>query len=133
MFDNYKLGLDIFGLDDISSELRKMTLTGKIDLKHTVKVDLDKSNPTEAVVFICPLLEAAVTIDVVRSECRRLNDPIVKAYINRGKRWERLRDTDVLTIVNEKFKGVLNPEIFREKEIEEEPTEIIPLAPTKVL
>lgn len=134
----YKLGINLFDLDQVDPDLRKKLLVDKegkerVNRANAVHVELDRISPTMAVVFTCDILTAALVIDILRSECRRLGKELIRGYINRGgESWARLLSRQVLTILDENRKPQLNPEIFRPDEPVEPSEPIAPLEPERM-
>jgi len=130
----YKLALNLFDTDRMAPELRSKLLAGKVNLKETVNVDLDRVQTSVAIVFTCDLLTAALVIDIVRSEDRKVNGPLTRAYINRGgTAWSRLPNNVVLTVAEAGKPTRLNPQIFAEKEEEVVLLPLIPRKPKKLI
>lgn len=89
-----RLGLSIFDLDVLHPDVRRILLGGKLSLvkDQVARIDGDAVAP-----FRCPLIEAAIAADLVRSECRRVGDPPPRLYISLASAWRRLPAEAVLT------------------------------------
>lgn len=104
-----RLAVNVFDLTRIPAMVRGLLLDGKVDT--TKPLFMDKERPDElGVEFICDLLNAAATCDVLRNEGRRSGVPM-RAYIRQRGSWTRLPHSAVLTeIVGDTC--VLNTELF---------------------
>lgn len=134
-----KLGINLFDIMSVNPFIRSVLLVGKVDLSKAIP--LDPNRPDERLIeFSCPLLEAAMTLDLIRNEGRQEQQTdghgiICRAYIKKGETWSKLPVHAVLAIANEKTpdtsewtptsQWILNPTYFPIVE------EIAPLAPPK--
>ena len=115
-----KIALNLFDLERLDPWFRqKMDLKRKLDMDRPIKTDWDRVETKDevALVFTCPLLEAALTCDLIRNYNRSVGDWPVRLYIKK-KSWARVPSYRILTVL-ENGKAALNPLVF--------PTEI-PLA-----
>lgn len=116
-----RLGINLWDIDHINPFIRDIALKGKIDT-NAKPILIDKHRPDETCVpFTCDLLNAALTLDILRQEQQNTNDPPIRAYIYR-RVWSRLPNAAVLTLVDN-GKTLLSPEVFREPQ----DTEPLPL------
>lgn len=120
-----RLAINLFDLDLIDETMRSMLLLSRLDLEKPIKISQDNIQET-AVRFKCDILTAATACDILQSERRKLNDPEVRLYLNRGNGWYRLGSGRILTVlVGDKPK--LNPAIFGALRLETNLA--VPLAP----
>ena len=91
-----RLAVSVFDLDPIHAVVKAM-LAGRVDFRReaVVKVGKDAAAP-----LICSLLDAAVVLDLLRSECRRVGDPAPRVYVRRDGRWSAVPPETVLTVLN---------------------------------
>lgn len=106
-----RLAVALADLDRVDPSIRGKLLAGRLDLTSTVRVGQDRMEDVPAVVFICPLLEAAIICDVLRSHDRKAGDPPTGIYINKAASWSRVTNNTVLTVLVD-GKARLNPVIF---------------------
>ncbi len=105
-----------------------MLVAGRLDLSTVLRVGQgEKIDDVAAVPFRCPLLEAAIVCDVLRSNARRLGHPPPELYISRdGGRWVRITYSTVLTIVSA-GKTKLHPKVFPTEAVMGPPPKVRPL------
>lgn len=114
-----RLAIWLDDIDRIAPELRDKLLSGRLDLTQTVRVgrgELQRHKSVPALVFTCPLLEAALVCDIIRSHDRKAKERPTELYINRGTSWARLIYSAVLTAVVD-GKVILNPAVFPNVEV----------------
>lgn len=102
------LGLWLDDVAGLGADLRIMLrLAERLDLRAPARVG---SKATDVVVpFRCPLLEAAVCVDVLQSEQRQVGLPEARVYLlPPGGQWRRV-SARVMTTAGGKE---LNPEVF---------------------
>ena len=107
-----KLAVNVYDLEGIDAAIRQRVLgpqLDKLDAKNPVWIDRNRDDES-AVIFTCDLLTAALACDILRSECRRENGPVIRLYLKKGA-WQKVPSTAILTaIINDK--AVLNPAVF---------------------
>lgn len=108
-----KFAINLYDIDHINPFIRGIMLKGKVNTETPIRVDKNKPDET-AVEFTCDLLTAALTIDVLRNEQRKVNSPSIRAYIYK-KTWRRIPYNQVLTVIDE-GKTKLAPDVFIERE-----------------
>ena len=64
--------------------------------------------------FVCDLLTAAATADVLRTADRNRKRYPTRAYLRTKRAWKKLSGSSVLAVVRD-GKVVLNPEVFGEE------------------
>lgn len=110
-----QLAVNIFDLTDkVHPLIREALLAGKLetDRSKIVRADKDKLDET-AVILICPLLDAAVALDIIRDHDRKAKDCPTRAYLRRkpGAAWVKLSAGQRLT-ADVGGKLVLAPDLF---------------------
>lgn len=117
-----RLGINILDVDRINPLLRPKLLNGKVDLSRD-RIEVIPDSPEDKIlVFTCPPILAALTIDMIRSENRAEGDEVVRAYVCVGDRWKKLESNAILT-EPENGQYILNSNHFP---IEVEAAPIIP-------
>lgn len=109
-----RLALNLWDLEKLVHPTVRllMNLGNNMDLANAIWVDRDRLDET-AVAFICPLLQAACIVDVLRSENRRHGERAVRIYLKRAEAWTRLPEVTVLTVLKDGH-AELNPLWFPE-------------------
>ena len=129
-----KLAVNLEGLDALSDELRVRLFAGRLNLQDIVRVTLD-GRPAEypSVGFCCPLAEAALVCDLIRSEDRKHGRPSTAIYLSRSGTgpWVRVQDHWMLTLVVA-GKPHLNPAFFPDTAVPDcSPRVVVPLVRRK--
>lgn len=90
-----KLGLNLFDLERVEPGLRLRATKGKLDLSG---IRRGAAEEDRLLALSCPLAEAALLCDVLRSEARRAGEQL-RCYLRReeGQPWQRLPADAVLT------------------------------------
>lgn len=116
-----KLAVSLTDLDRVDPIIRSR-LALMLDLTSTIRVGMDRMEDIPAVVFSCPLLEAATVCDVLRNHDRQVGDAPTGIYVNKAQSWSRVTNNTLLTVlVDGKVK--LNPAVFPEaREVGTAPT-----------
>lgn len=123
-----RLAINLFDLDKLDETIRAMILLDKLDLQRPIRVEQDNIRET-AIRFKCDILTAATACDVLQSQNRKLGEPEVRLYLNRGQGWVKIASRSILTVlVNGKAK--LNPVVFKALKIES--GDAIPLTPQRI-
>ena len=110
-----RLAINLFDLHDrVPVVMRQKLLAGRLDLKRHIDMRFDRAKEADeaAVVFVCPLLEAAIICDWIRSNDRASGDYPTRLYIKRKVSWTRIPSYVILTEVGDDGKCRLNPEEF---------------------
>lgn len=102
-------------IDDVL-RLDKTTRT-QLNLAHIL--DLEQSvlvaEMELAVVFTCPLLQAAITCDIIRCQDLEVKDEPSRIYLLK-RTWVNIPSTQFLTVVQSNIMGIrkpiLNPKVF---------------------
>lgn len=105
------LAVNLLDLDRIEETVRFTMFADKLVLTDTVWVDKNRVDEV-AVVFKCPILQAACVLDIVRGRDRKAGMYPTRAYIRRGRLWVKLPGETLLTLIEDE-KVVLNPSVFR--------------------
>ena len=122
-----QLAINLYDLDRLDPTLRAKLFSwsgGKprLDMGHPLRTTWDRVNGgTEevALIFACPLLEAALICDAVRMQDRAVGDFPSRLYVKR-KTWTRLPSHSVLTVMRD-GRAILNPQVFAPGSGDEEP------------
>lgn len=96
-------------------------------IHRTGKGERIEESPTLA--FKCPLLQAALICDVVRSHDRKVGARPSELFVNRSgddDGWRRIVYGDMLTVVVN-GRAILNPAVFGGTVMVDEPAEVRPL------
>lgn len=125
-----RLAVSLVDLDRVPSGIRTKMLAGRLDLSKILQVGEDLIYKIPAVAFNCPLLEAAIICDTLRSHDRRMGDYPTTVYIYRQTTWSRVTNSTVLTLTDEDNRCYLNPEVF---DTEVKFAEPIPLEPERII
>lgn len=110
-----RLAVNLFDLHDrVPIVMRQKLMAGRLDLTRHIDMRFDRAKEADeaAVAFSCPLLEAAIICDWLRSNDRSVGDYPTRLYINRKVSWTRIPSYIVLTEVMDDGKCRLNPEVF---------------------
>ncbi len=125
-----ELCLHLSDLDRIDPLVRGMLLKDKVDLERgPIRVDPSKVDAA-GVGFLCDTLTAAILCDVIRSNDRKLRQPVTRVYLKRADAWAQLSSDLVLTEV-ENGKVRLNWSVFT-SQIERVDTVPLPLQTVEV-
>lgn len=93
-----ELAINFLDLEKIHPELHaKLQLSQRLDVDNLLKVEGGKSI---ALKFTCPLLTAAIICDIMRSQCKKAGEPIIRVYLKRSDAWTKLSDSAILTWCN---------------------------------
>lgn len=98
----------------MSPSLSKMIgIADLVDMNpaNVVKITTEKKVEA-AIVFICPLLHAALVCDIIRKHDRKVEAKPTRVYIRKARVWNRVSSTALLTVAKE-TDAQLNPEVFR--------------------
>lgn len=126
-----RLAINVADLLSLNPTVRSMLLDGKLDPDRDHVAVVDKTRGDEiAVLLVCPLLEAALACDVLRSGNRRRREPITRVYLQKrpGGSWVKLPRDAVLTGVDQDGTCHLSPDLFEDREV----VEAVPLTPRSV-
>lgn len=110
------LALNLYDLDNIDQTMRLKMLKGKLSL-DVVRIDPTVQDQV-GLAFECDLHTAALTIDVLQNELRKIGDKPLRMYLKRaGGRWNELPSHTILTVYYEDMvsgtrKLYLNPIVF---------------------
>ena len=106
-----RLAVNLYDLERQDPAFRGPDLLSRLDAGAPVWVDRNRKDE-HALVFCCPLLEAALIIDLLRSEDRKAGDPPTRAYVRRGALWAKLPGNTVLTELGRDGKARLSRKEF---------------------
>ena len=116
-----RLAIRLDDVDKLPPEVRVGLLAGRLDLDKILRVGQgERAEDIPAVEFTCPLLEAALVCDMVRSYNRKVGDSPSEVYLHRGNdqsRYVRVIYADTLTVVVA-GKPALNPKLFPKDRIQ---------------
>lgn len=110
-----QIAVNVFDLDRVPDVMKHKLLSGRLDLSRRINTQTTRHEPDEAAIpFKCPLLEAAIIGDWLRSQDRQHGVFPTRLYINRkGVAWGRILSYVVLTEVDEETGKVkLNTDFF---------------------
>lgn len=130
-----RLAISLLDLDRLAP-----TIYTNMIVPNVIKKSIQVGPKVEevAVEFCCPLLNAAVICDNLRSDDRKAGDYPTRIYVNYGDRWVKIGDNDVLTLVSSFLYGNgtgphnsvrLNPAVFK---VPPAPPIPLPTRPMKV-
>lgn len=107
-----RLALNIHDLDRLPAEERKKLLAGRIDPKGSIVWPYGEEAPESvAIPLTCPLLQAAILVDVIRSKDREAKREPCQVYIERDGEWVEVeKDAVFSTLYNGRF--LLNHSVF---------------------
>ena len=105
------LAVSLFDLERVEPGLRQRSLTPRLDLSGALLMDPDDPK-SRAVRMRGELLAAAFALDLARSEARRAEEPLLRAWVRAGERWRLLPDDAVLTRVMADERWGLDPRWF---------------------
>lgn len=97
-----QLAICLFDLDRVDPSVYSMLIRGKLEAKP---IRMDEQKPEEtAVLFTCPLLDAAVTCDLLRSHDRETGDPTTRIWLRKSKEhsWIKQPTNALFSIVDER-------------------------------
>ncbi len=95
-----QLAICLFDIDRVDPLIRQMLLGGKLEAKA---LRMDEHRPDEtAVLFVCSLLDAATTCDIVRNHDRQHGDPPTRVWLRKSPEhsWIRQPGHAVFSVVN---------------------------------
>lgn len=111
-----KLAINLFDLDRLPQVVLASAVTPHVSTDKDDLVVMDKSRLDEvAVVFTCPVLQAASICDVLRSHDRDAGDAPTRVYVFR-KTWSKVPGDKALSVVRD-GEVQLNPAVFRVERI----------------
>lgn len=107
------LAINLFDAEKLHPLILGKLLKGKVDL--TKPIWLDRNDEKETIIlFVCSLLEAALIVDMLRSEDRRMERSITRCYLRRKEvgKWYKLTEDTILTRVGDDGHSILFPGMF---------------------
>lgn len=115
--DDYRLAVNLLDLDGVFPSLVTKTLGGKISTKNVITPE---NGEAPAAILQCDLLTAAMALDVLRMEARKLDDKRVRVYVRDADgSWSRVSHDVPLTLLRPPLATigvvqqiVTNPEVF---------------------
>ena len=102
------VAISLEDIERMPAALRDKLLGGRLDLTGAQRL---VGSADAAVVFRCPVLEAALACDIARSHDRKAGDRPSRVYIHDGRAWRRLSERAILTLL-EQGEPRLNPAVF---------------------
>jgi hypothetical protein len=105
-----RLAVNLYDLGRLDPVFRQRVLGGRLNVDCPVWVDRNREDE-QALEFVCPLLEAALAIDIIRSQDRKTGEAATRAYVFR-EAWSRISGRMTLTELDEQGKARLSREAF---------------------
>lgn len=92
-----RLAINLIDIDRLSPTIMRAVI-----VPHTIKkaVQVGEAVSDVGIEFSCDLLHAATICDVIRSDDRKMGDPITRIYLFNGRSWKKLPDEAILTRVD---------------------------------